>query len=700
MKLISLNKIADNMVLAKNVYAREGNVLLAKDALLKQSYLNRLLDWGVNSVYVQDKQGDLLEIDEDLCQQAKDVVLQSLREFFADLNNEQLPESVKLTLEAIMKQLLANKDILWNLVEIRAVSDSVFKHCVNVSILSMIIGSYLGYNVNHLTELAAGAILIDLGKTVVSHNLLNDPSLLSSQENKELQEHTRLGFAKLKQFKGNYENAAQLVLQHHEKYDGTGFPQGLKGAQIHEYARIAAIADIFHLYQTTSHEFDPSKLINDGSGTFFDPELTRLFSQKIVPLIRSGIEDDDALRVDQSLSVKEYEVDSELSTGANIDTKLKRPSKAEYKHSAFPRDNEKHSSLLGQISNVFGHFTTRMQTPVKTETPEPVSSKIKDEQEYSSITKSQNSASAHPRTLPSTDRFVVNPERCQRTKADALKIVDRFITKLSTELIPGTVIESTRLTIEELINDNDVLSNLVTIQALNDDTFNHCIIVGLLSVMTGVSLGYAPEQLKELGAGSLLVDLGKVEIARKYNVDSRSFGTAEYIALMPQHTQLGFELLWKLRRNTNTPYIALHHHERFDGSGYPVGLMGQQINEFARIVALADAYDTLINKGVNGQKLLPHEVIEYIRDYSGSHFDPEISRVFLQNTTPFLIGSNVLLNTGEKATVIKINKELLARPVIRVILDKNGNKLAPPIAKDLATDLTLFIVAALKDDEF
>jgi hypothetical protein len=82
------------------------------------------------------------------------------------------------------------------------------------------------------------------------------------------------------------------------------------------------------------------------------------------------------------------------------------------------------------------------------------------------------------------------------------------------------------------------------------------------------------------------------------------------------------------------------------------------------------------------------------------HFDPEISRLFLQNTIPFLIGSNVLLNTGENAIVIKINKDLLARPVIRVVLDKDGNKLPSPFAKDLATDLTLFIVGALKDDEF
>jgi len=90
MKLIALNKIADDMILARNVYAREGNVLLAKEAPLKHNYITRLQEWGVNSVYVHDNQGDLVEIDEELCQQAKDDVLKLMNDFLVALNSEQL----------------------------------------------------------------------------------------------------------------------------------------------------------------------------------------------------------------------------------------------------------------------------------------------------------------------------------------------------------------------------------------------------------------------------------------------------------------------------------------------------------------------------------------------------------------------------------------------------------------------------------
>ncbi len=711
MQLISLNKITDNMVLAKNVYAREGNVLLAKDAPLKQNYTTKLLDWGVNSVYVRDAQGEHLEIDEELCQQAKDSVFVYLHEFLADVNHNQLPEPIQQNVETIVKQLLVDRNILWNLVEMRAISEDIFRHCVNVCILSLIIGSFRGYPNDRLTELATGAILIDLGKITVAHEFLDDPKISLTPENIEIQEHTKLGFEKLKQLKGNYENAAQVVLQHHEKYDGTGFPQGLKGEQIHEFARIASIADIFHFQHRNIQDTSPSQIISDNSGTFFDPELAQLFSKEVFPFVGSGLPSHSEPSPTETSPEAAGQLLPEID---EADVKIKKPSDAEYRHDSGTKQESNNPSLLSKMFGRIGSKEHRIdETADLEQTKLEPSNDIEQlgknrinpflngwEQEHKIGVSSDATGRIPKDNVLGNDKFVVYPEWCDRTKEDALKIIIKALTKISIDLVSKSVIETTQKTIEQVLNDNNVIRNLVTIQALDENIFVHCVTVGLLSVMTGVSLGYTPEQLDELATGSLLVDIGKVEISRRYNVDARWLGTIEYKAIMPEHTQFGFEELWKMKPNTGTPYIALQHHERYDGSGYPVGLSGEQINELARIVALADVYDSLIREGMNGQKLLPHEVIEYIRDFSGSYFDPEICQVFLQNMIPFLVGSNVLLNTGEKATVIRINKDLLARPLIRVIFDKDGNKLATPIAKDLATDLTLFIVGALKDDEF
>lgn len=710
MKLISLNKITDNMVLAKNVYAREGNVLLAKEAPLKQNYATKLLEWGVNSVYVRDNQGDRLEIDEELCQQAQNSVFSYFHEFLADVSHNQLPESIQQRLETILKALIADRNILWNLVEMRAVSEDIFRHCVNVCIISMIIGSFRGYPDNRLAELATGAMLIDLGKITVAHEFLDDPKISLTRENIEIQEHTQLGFEKLKQLKGNYENAAQVVLQHHEKYDGTGFPQGLKGDQIHEFARIASIADIFHLQQHNIQDISPSQIISNYSGTFCDPELAQLFSREVAPFVDSGIPGNEEPFPAERGSETSPEATGQTSLPEIDKTEIQKPSDTEYRHDSGSK--QENGSLFSKMFGRFGTKDNMDEIPDSKQTKPDLSidteqqgknrlNPLLDGWKQDQGTVGRAGVSPIPQNnMDEKDKFVVYPEWCEHTKEVALKIITRALTKISTDLVPKAAIETTQKIIEQVIENNNVIRNLVRIQALDENVFAHCVTVGLLSVMTGVSLGYNQEQLIELGTGSLLVDVGKVEISRRYNVDARWFGTTEYKAIMPEHTQFGFEELWKMNPNTSIPYIALQHHERYDGSGYPVGLKGEQINELARIVALADVYDSLIYEGMNGQKLLPHEVIEYIRDFGGSHFDPEICRVFLQNMIPLLVGSNVLLNTGEKATVIRINKDLLARPLIRVIVDKDGNKLATPIAKDLATDLTLFIVGTLKDEEF
>jgi hypothetical protein len=99
------------------------------------------------------------------------------------------------------------------------------------------------------------------------------------------------------------------------------------------------------------------------------------------------------------------------------------------------------------------------------------------------------------------------------------------------------------------------------------------------------------------------------------------------------------------------------------------------------------------------KRFLPHETIEYIRDKGRVFFDTELAKVFLQNIAPFPIGSMVLLNTGEKAVVIKIPKDFPARPVVKAIFNPDGEVITTPPEKDLKQDLTLFIVKAFKDEE-
>ncbi len=253
--------------------------------------------------------------------------------------------------------------------------------------------------------------------------------------------------------------------------------------------------------------------------------------------------------------------------------------------------------------------------------------------------------------------------------------------------------------IDELFLNRHIAFGLIEIRAMNDYHFSHNVAVCVLSLMTGIALNYNYSKLKLLGTGAILHDIGKAKIPLEILNKNRKLTTDEY-AMMQKHSQIGYDILKECNDiNSISAYVAWQHHERLDGSGYPLGLKGTEIHEFARITALADVYDAMSTDRVYRKRLLPHEVIEYLRDQERILFDPELTRVFLQNIAPFPIGSMVLLNGGEKGIVIKINKDFPARPVVKIIFDQNGQLLKEPLEKNLKVDLTSFILKGLKDEE-
>jgi hypothetical protein len=118
-----------------------------------------------------------------------------------------------------------------------------------------------------------------------------------------------------------------------------------------------------------------------------------------------------------------------------------------------------------------------------------------------------------------------------------------------------------------------------------------------------------------------------------------------------------------------------------------------------REVMYNDVYDAMSTDRVYRKRLMPQEVVEYIRDQAQIHFDPKLSRIFLENIALFTIGSTVLLNSGEKGIVMKVTpKNSPARPVVRIIFDKDGHLVKETFDRDLKKDLTLFILKTLPDD--
>jgi putative nucleotidyltransferase with HDIG domain len=180
--------------------------------------------------------------------------------------------------------------------------------------------------------------------------------------------------------------------------------------------------------------------------------------------------------------------------------------------------------------------------------------------------------------------------------------------------------------------------------------YAHSVNVCLLAVMTGMKLGYSDLQLKTLAIGALLHDIGRV---------SRHAVNPEY-----DHPRVGFDLM---RRYPELPLLSAHvvlqHHEKVNGTGYPLGVQGEQFRQAAQIVAVANDYDHFVNE--IGENRLPHEGIEYIMSKVDTHYHISVVRAFVQSVTPYPVGTMVRLSNGMVGTVVEMHKGQPSRPVIQ-----------------------------------
>lgn len=246
--------------------------------------------------------------------------------------------------------------------------------------------------------------------------------------------------------------------------------------------------------------------------------------------------------------------------------------------------------------------------------------------------------------------------------------------------------------IDELLENEQVVLSLSDIKTTDDYTFSHSVNVCVLSLITGIRLGIDKSMLHDLGIGSLLHDIGKIEISD--NILKKPSGLDdEETVIIRQHSEIGYELL-KANGGINeaAAIIALQHHERIDGSGYPVGAKGEEIHIYARIVAIADVYDALTSDRVYRKKMLPYEVVEYISNVGYYHFDQRILKCFLHHIALYPVGTGVILNTGQRGIIASVNYKVPTRPMVRVIYNADGTRIKPFEEVDMMQQLNLTII--------
>lgn len=257
----------------------------------------------------------------------------------------------------------------------------------------------------------------------------------------------------------------------------------------------------------------------------------------------------------------------------------------------------------------------------------------------------------------------------------------------------SSVMNSVNSVIEDVLSNKNVLINVAEISASDNNIYSHSVNVCVLSTIIGTHMGYSMFKLRDIATGAMLHDIGKIKMLndKKILVEYKNKEDLDkYIELM--HPKVGYDFLGEQHIwNAYVKVAALMHHERCDGSGYPLKLKGEEINQIAKIVSICDAFDNLISGRGTEESKTVNEAIEYLVGMSNIYFDEEMVRKFTMNIAAFPTGSGVVLNSNEKGLVVKQNNSMPMRPVVKVVYDKAGNLLLEPYEVDLLKELTLFI---------
>ncbi len=280
---LPLHSLKSGMKVAKPIYGINGNLLVGRDLILSENFIQKLNDMDISSLFIQDGHtDDIIPFEnvsdvlrestiknlKDLFQFIKEILEKELKDKsdnaiedfissekfkFAIMKNDVF-EQIKNNLNEVILQLI-NREMMIGIDPIKTKSNHKYEHYFDVAVVSIMIGLKMGLREKALRELGFGCFLHDIGEMFIPQEIINKPSKLTTDEMNQIQTHPMTGYKLIKNIPGVSVMSAMVALQHHEKQDGTGYPRGLHGRKmvgvtnepnaVHVFGGITAVAEIY-----------------------------------------------------------------------------------------------------------------------------------------------------------------------------------------------------------------------------------------------------------------------------------------------------------------------------------------------------------------------------------------------------------------------------------------------------------------------
>ncbi|MBP0725625.1 HD-GYP domain-containing protein [Bacillus sp. RG28] len=297
MRIVVTSTLVPGTKLGKPIYNEQGKILVNANVPLTEMMINRLHILGISFVYIQDPLTEDIQIEKTISDELRIESTKKIEDTFLKFQNEEshlrwlsLEKStsqLKGIISSLLKELKENKDMLSLLADVICYDEYIFSHSLNVTMYALSIGINLGFSQKQLDLLGLGALLHDVGKMVVPLSILEKPGRLTDDEYEQIKLHTTAGYEILRTVPNIHSVAAICALQHHERLNGSGYPHGISGKEMHQYSKIIAIADVFdavtsnRVYRQAMLPHEGLELLYSGSDKLFDSSLIQTFRESL-----------------------------------------------------------------------------------------------------------------------------------------------------------------------------------------------------------------------------------------------------------------------------------------------------------------------------------------------------------------------------------------------------------------------------------
>lgn len=288
MRLIKTSNLVDGMIIARSIFNADAQDILSSGSELNRVRIERLTSLGIEEVYIQDDEPVHDILDDSIRKKTISLVKKAFLETKEALSDEYAARITEIV-DEILNQLLNNEHLMMNLKDVKLFDEYTYFHSVNVMSISLICGIGLNLDREDLLDLGISALLHDIGKTLIPLDILNNPGQLSEKEFAVVKKHSQIGYDMVSPSGILSEKVKLGILDHHERFDGSGYPNGKRGVDISLFGRIISTADVYDAL-TSTRVYKRSMLTSEAieyiyacAGTSFDPEVVKVFLTYVMP---------------------------------------------------------------------------------------------------------------------------------------------------------------------------------------------------------------------------------------------------------------------------------------------------------------------------------------------------------------------------------------------------------------------------------